>query len=118
VAGELKPEVVYTGGEWADGGNDLLRYNWTVDPLFEFTTEVQALMALEFMAEDYRAALKQAKQIMRYMKAAIAAARALPEGERPHPQAIIGHTRLARQTVYNILDGISHGDAEDPEAGS
>lgn len=37
------------------------------------------------------------------MQAAVKGAHAMDEAERPTPQAIINHSRLARQTVYNLI---------------
>lgn len=76
--------------------------DWTKEPVFEFATEVDALQALQFLGDDLRAAREQVSQIMRYMNAAVRAARTTAEGET-QPQAIINHSGLARQTVYDIL---------------
>jgi len=40
---------------------------------------------------------------MRYMIAAVRGASAMPEAERPIPQAIINCRSLARRTVYDII---------------
>lgn len=105
---ELRREVVFANGAWTTDPDGV---NWTVDPVFEFATEVEALTALEFLSDDYRAAVEQSRHIMRYIKAAIAAAQTLPEDERPRPQGIINHTRLARQTVYDAINGAVVYDA-------
>lgn len=78
--------------------------NWTIDPVFEFKTEVEALMALQQLDEELRAAREQVRHCMRYMGKAVQAARRVEEdGQKVSKEAIIGHTSLARQTVYNLL---------------
>lgn len=76
--------------------------DWTKHPVFEFATEVDALQTLTHLGDDLRAAREQVQQIMRYMGAAVRAARHNGEGDTS-PQAIIGHSGLARQTVYTML---------------
>ncbi|WP_131888787.1 hypothetical protein [Actinomadura rubrisoli] len=76
--------------------------DWTKEPVFEFETEVDALQTLQFLGEDLKAAREQVRHIMRYMDAAVRAARHNGEGDT-QPQAIINHSGLARQTVYNML---------------
>lgn len=75
---------------------------WNHEPVFEFATEVDALQTVEVLGEQLRAAREQVRQIMRWIEAAVPAARHNGEGETT-PQAIINHSRLARQTVYDIL---------------
>lgn len=88
--------------ELYDPGTDSI--NWTKKPKFEFATEVDALETLVLLGEDLRAAREQVRQVMRYMSAAVIAARNTTEGgERVAPQAIINHSGLARQTVYNLI---------------
>lgn len=77
--------------------------DWTLDPEFDFTCEVDALETVELLGEQLRLAREQVRQVMRYMTAAVKGAAAMDEAERPTPQAIINHSRLARQTVYDIL---------------
>lgn len=92
-------KVVFTGP--LDVGTDL---DWTKDPVFEFATEVSALETVHALGQDLTAARDQVRQIMRYMTAAVQAARRVEEdGESVTPQAIINHSGLARQTVYNML---------------
>jgi hypothetical protein len=79
--------------------------DWTKDPEFDFAWEVDALETLAWLSEDLKAAREQVRQIMRYMNAAVKGAHAMNEAERPTPQAIINHSGLARQTVYNLLGG-------------
>lgn len=78
--------------------------DWTKEPDFSFPDEVTALTALGNLSEDLNAAREQVRHVMRYMTAAVKAARAVTEdGEPVTKQAIIGHSGLARQTVYDIL---------------
>lgn len=90
--------IVITGpDDLADGER------WDKEPVFDFATEADALRTFELLGEDLRAAREQARQVMRYMTAAVLAAKTMNEAERPTAQGIIGHSKLARQTVYNIL---------------
>jgi hypothetical protein len=85
-------------------GPDDLKIEWTVAPEFEFETEVDALRTLDLLSEELDLAREQVRQVMRYMSPAVIAARAVTEGGDPvTKQAIIGHSGLARQTVYDIL---------------
>jgi hypothetical protein len=102
MATDLTRKVVFANGEWLEANPDL-HVQWDIDPVFEFATEVQVLQTLEFLAEDYRATLEHARHYMRYIKAVIAQSQNLSPDERPKPQALIGHSRLARQTVYDAL---------------
>ena len=78
--------------------------DWTKEPVFEFETEVDALQALEALGEDLRTAREQVRQVMRYIEAAATSARnGTAQDGKVSPQAIIGHTKLARQTVYNMI---------------
>jgi hypothetical protein len=76
---------------------------WNREPVFVFETEVDALQTLEALGDQLKAAREQVRQIMRYMRAAVPAARHNGEGDT-NPQAIISHSGLARQTVYDMLD--------------
>ncbi|NUW45539.1 hypothetical protein [Nonomuraea rhodomycinica] len=78
--------------------------DWTEDPDFRFLTEVDALQTLEMLGNDLRAAREQVKHLMRYIRAAAVSARngTVQDGQ-VSPQAIINHTKLARQTVYNMI---------------
>lgn len=78
--------------------------DWVSQPVFQFDTEVGALMTLQDLGEQLEAARKQVEHVMRWMTAAVLAARHNGEGTTSK-QAIIGNSRLARQTVYDILDG-------------
>jgi hypothetical protein len=80
-----------------------LDVDWTVEPEFDFAYEVDALETLMWLREQLEAAREQQRQVMRYMNAAVKGADAMDEGERPTRQAVIGHSGLARQTVYGIL---------------
>lgn len=79
--------------------------DWTNrNPRFDFATEVQALRTLQQLAHELEAARTQERHVMRYMAAAVRAARAVREGGQPtSKEAIIGHSGLARKTVYRIL---------------
>ncbi len=90
--------IVITGADDLDWEVD-----WTKEPIFDFATEVDALRTVELLGEDLRAAREQVRQVMRYMTAAVQATKRMDEAERPTPQGIIGHSKLARQTVYDIL---------------
>ena len=81
--------------------------DWTADPEFTFDTEVDALMTLQDLSEELASAREQVRQVMRYMTAAVKAAGEVAEenGAPVKAQAIIGHSGLARQTVYDILAG-------------
>jgi hypothetical protein len=79
--------------------------DWTKEPVFDFAREVDALQTLTWLSEDLKAAREQERQVTRYMKAAVRGADAMGEGERPTRQAIINHSGMARQTVYDTLDG-------------
>lgn len=83
-------------------GPDTLDLDWTKEPVFRFGTEVDGLMTLEELGHELRAAREQERHIMRFIKAAVLAARHNGEGDT-QPQAIINHTGLARQTIYNML---------------
>jgi hypothetical protein len=91
------------------GPNELYRdgldtIDWTEEPDFKFLTEVDALQTLEMLGADVRAARKQIEHLMRFIRAAAVSARngTVQDGE-VSPQAIIGHTGLARQTIYNMI---------------
>lgn len=77
-------------------------FDWTKEPVFQFETEVEALMTVQQLGEEIAATREQLKHLMRYMAAAARAARHNGEGDT-QPQAIINHSGLARQTVYNML---------------
>jgi hypothetical protein len=76
--------------------------DWTKEPVFEFATEINALMTLEALGHELESAREQVQHTMRYLRAAVRAARHNGEGETT-TQAIIGQSGLARQTVYDIL---------------
>ena len=85
-------------------GPDDIDIDWTKEPTFIFGNEVDALETLAVLGDDLRAAREQVRQIMRYTSAAVIAARKVEEdGKKTSPQAIINHSGLARQTVYNLL---------------
>ena len=84
--------------------DDLDSIDWTEEPEFKFLTEVDALQTLELLGNDLKAAREQIKYLMRYIQAAAVSARNGTVQDGPvAPQAIIGHTGLARQTVYNMI---------------
>ncbi|MGW6698874.1 hypothetical protein [Nocardia sp. NPDC055049] len=90
------PEDLYTEGAASVG--------YTVDPQFEFETEVDALMTLQLLADDLRGARELERHILRYMAAASAAAHRGTAQDGPvAPQSIIMETGVARQTVYNWI---------------
>lgn len=77
---------------------------WTIDPVFKFDTEVDALQTFQALAEELQTARQQERHILRYMEAAAKAARAgTTQDGRVSPQAIIGHTGVARATVYKWI---------------
>jgi hypothetical protein len=77
---------------------------WNEDPAFRFDTEVDALMTLQDLGQHLKAAREQVRQVMRYMTAAVQAARTVEEdGDLVSKEAIIGHSGLSRRTVYAIL---------------
>lgn len=75
---------------------------WNHEPVFEFATEVDALQTVEVLGKQLEATREQVNQIIRWLKAAVPAAHHNGEG-KTQPQAIINHTGLARQTVYDML---------------
>lgn len=78
--------------------------DWTKEPAFDFATEVEALQMIEALGEELRIAREQARHCMRYMAAAVQAARKpIEDGKPVSPQAIISHSGLARQTVYDLI---------------
>lgn len=84
----------------------VVNIDWTAEPSFAFATEVDALMTLQDLAEELASAREQERQVMRYMLAAVKAAGEVREDgdDSPiKPQAIINHSGLARQTVYDAL---------------
>lgn len=78
--------------------------DWTKQPVFQFTTEVAALQTLEALGDDLRSAREQVRHLMRYIDAAVKSAhQGTNKDGSVSPQAIINHTGLARQTVYNMI---------------
>ncbi|MEU4675107.1 hypothetical protein AB0F91_46010 [Amycolatopsis sp. NPDC023774] len=58
--------------------------DWTVEqPEFEFTSEGQALKTVQMLGEDLAAARKQVEHTMRYLRAAVVAARQPLEDGKP-----------------------------------
>lgn len=79
---------------------------WGKTPDFKFDTEVDALMTLQDLSVELEAARRQVREVMRYMVAAVkAAGEVRDEAGWARPQAIVSHSGLARQTVYDILGG-------------
>lgn len=84
--------------------NDDPLVDWTIDPRFEFGSEVDALEMLTALGEELRSAREHVRHCMRYVTAAVRAAGEVTEdGEKISKEAIINHAGVARQTVYNIL---------------
>jgi hypothetical protein len=78
--------------------------DWTKEPVFDFISEVEALEMIAAIGDELRDAREHARHCMRYMAAAVQAARQVTEdGKKINPQAIINHSGLARQTVYNLI---------------
>lgn len=77
---------------------------WTIDPVFEFSTEVDALQVFQALGEELRATREQERHILRYMEAAAKAAHGgtAQDGEVA-PQAIINESGVARATVYKWI---------------
>lgn len=91
--------------EFTNGPNGV-EVDWTKEPSFYFSTEVDALMTLQDLGDQLASARRQVREIMRYMNAAVVAARVpYKNGEQTSPTAIIGHSGLSRRTVYAILGG-------------
>lgn len=91
--------------EFTNGPNGV-EVDWTKEPNFYFSTEVDALTALQDLGDQLDSAREQVMHIMRYMRAAVIAARVpYKNGEQTSPTAIINHSSLSRRTVYAILDG-------------
>jgi hypothetical protein len=78
--------------------------NWTREPNFKFDTEVDALMALEDLGDQLRAAREQVRVTMQYLSAAVVAAgKVREEGGEISFQAIVHSSGVARQTVADML---------------
>lgn len=93
---------LYQDPHTGEAGNVYI--GWTVDPVFQFDTEIDALQTLKTLGEELRTAREQVRHVLRYMEAAAKAARAgTTQDGQVTPQAIIGHTGVARQTVYNWI---------------
>jgi hypothetical protein len=92
-----------TGPEdlYPDGANSV---SWVSDPVFEFTTEIDALRTLQLLGDDLQAARREVENVLRYMAAAARAAHQGTHEDGPvSAQAIINETGTARQTVYNWI---------------
>ncbi|MFJ1459728.1 hypothetical protein [Nocardia sp. N2S4-5] len=96
------PIVITNANElYADGTDSI---DWTAEPIFQFATEVDALVVLQNLGDDLRRAREEERHVLRYMEAAAKAARAGTTEDGPvKPQAIIGHSGVSRRTVYNWL---------------
>lgn len=98
----MKQRLITGPGELYRDGLDSI--DWTEDPDFKFLTEVDALQTLEMLGDDLRNAREQVRQVMRYIQAAAISARnGTREDGKVKPQAIISHSGVARQTVYNMI---------------
>jgi hypothetical protein len=83
---------------------------YTKDPVFEFKTEVDALMTFQALRYNLEAAREEERQVLRYMEAAAKAARQGTFEDGPvTPQAIINESGVARQTVYNWIGSAGGG---------
>ncbi len=100
-----------------DHGYPGVDVDWTREPVFEFGTEMAALVTLQDLGGQLEAARKQVRHVMRYMAAAVVAARDNGEGETTK-EAIIGNSGLARRTVYTILERNTADAAPAPLASS
>lgn len=79
--------------------------NYLTDPQFEFGNEVDALMTLQALSDELRSIRELERHTLRYMAAAAKAARQGAGSDGPvSPQAIITHSGVARQTVYNWIN--------------
>ena len=77
---------------------------WGADPDFQFATEVDALSTLQLLRDELESAREQVRHTMRYLEAAAKAAHGGTAEDGPvNPQAIINHSGVARQTVYNWI---------------
>lgn len=77
---------------------------WTIDPVFEFDTEVDALQVFQALNEELRTAREQERHILRYMEAAAKAAHGgTAQDGQVTPQAIINESGVARATVYKWI---------------
>ena len=86
-------------------GPDGVFVDWTAEPNFYFSTEADALTALQDLGEQLESARRQEREIMRYLKAAAHVARIPYEnGEQTKVEAIINHSGLSRRTVYGWLE--------------
>ncbi|GAA1281561.1 hypothetical protein [Saccharothrix xinjiangensis] len=79
---------------------------WDADPVFEFADEVDALMTVELLGQELKAARRQVEATMAYLATAMRAARKVHEDGRPtSKKAIWDASGLAKQTAYDIFDG-------------
>lgn len=84
------------------GANDLDDMaRWDTDPRFEFATEVDAIQVLDLLGEQARSLRRQLAHTMRY--ATLAAQSAHRGDVAMSKNAIIHHSRLARQTVLDMF---------------
>ncbi len=78
--------------------------DWTREAYFDFESEVDALTTIQELGDELAAARKHVEHTMRYLRAAIVAARKPDEnGEQTSAEALIGHSGLSRRTVYQII---------------
>jgi hypothetical protein len=83
------------------GGDSMV--DWTRQAEFDFGTEVDALLTLQELGEELRGARRQVEETMRYLRAAVRAARINGEG-MTSAEAIIRESGLSRRTVYKMLE--------------
>ncbi len=92
-------------------GPDGVTVDWTAEPNFYFSTEIDALTTLQDLGEQLANARRQVDETMRYLRAAIVAARRpYKTGEQTSVEAIINHANLSRRTVYGVLDRAPRGE--------
>jgi hypothetical protein len=93
----LEPRIVHI--------DDDTLVDWTINPIFDFKTEVDALQMLQALGDELESTRKHLEHCMRYMKVAVRAARAIEEGGKlTSITAIANESGLTRQTVYTILE--------------
>ena len=93
--------------------------NWTLEPNFDFETEVDALVALEDLGDQLRVAREQVRVTMQYLTAAVIAAGEVREEDgKISFQAIVNSSGVARQTIADMLGRPKGGPSTQPPAES
>lgn len=85
--------------------------DWTKPAEFQFANEVDGLTTLQELGEELRQAREQVAHITRYLHVAV---QSLSRQHHTQPQAMIRESGLARQTVYDMLDGLICSECEQP----